>query len=103
MNGPEAKERVDRHQPTGWTAKLGFSLLVLSVVLWLPLPVLPFLRIEMSSSLAIGGAFVLIAEIAFWVGAALAGPEAARRMRSWWRRAPETGPVSASADQETSS
>jgi hypothetical protein len=27
-----------------------------------------------------------LAEVAFWAGAFLAGPEAVKRIRSWWRR-----------------
>jgi hypothetical protein len=29
---------------------------------------------------------IVTAEVVFWVGAAIAGPAATRRMRSWWRR-----------------
>ncbi|MBW2290454.1 MAG: transporter suffix domain-containing protein [Deltaproteobacteria bacterium] len=62
-------------------------LLGLSVLLWAPIPVIPFLSISSASKAAVGGGLVVSAEIAFWLGAVLAGPEAANRMRSWFRRA----------------
>lgn len=70
---------------TAWT-RLGVILMGLSLVLWLPLPVLPFLSMSAANKAALGGGLVVSAEVAFWLGAALAGPEAARRMRSWFRR-----------------
>lgn len=60
-------------------------LLGLSVVLWMPLPVVPFLSISGADKATLGGGLIVAAEVAFWLGAALAGPEAARRMRSWFR------------------
>ncbi len=68
-------------------AKVGLGFLALSVVLWVPLPVVPFLPLSGAHQAALAGALVVSAEVAFWVGAVLAGPEAARRVRSGLRRA----------------
>ena len=82
---PEAEEPAIR-RPTIWT-RSGVGLLALSVLLWVPLPVVPFLSLSGVEKAALAGGLVIGAEVAFWCGAALAGPEAARRARSWFRRA----------------
>ena len=65
--------------------KVGVGLLGLSLALWVPVPVVPFLPMSSGAKAALAGGLIAGAEIAFWVGAILAGPEAARRMRSWLR------------------
>ncbi len=60
-------------------------MLGLSLALWVPLPVVPFLPLSSGAKAALGGGLIAGAEIAFWVGAVLAGPEAARWTRSWLR------------------
>ena len=59
----------------------------LSIALWLPLPVVPFLSLSGATKAATGAGLVGAAEIAFWTGAVLAGPEVVRRIRSWVRTA----------------
>ena len=64
--------------------------MVASLGLWALIPLLPFLPISGAQRLASAGVILVAAEIVFWIGALLAGPDAARRMRSWWRtRSPE--------------
>ena len=60
----------------------------LSLLLWVCLLGVPFLPVSMVGLGAVTTAVIVVAEVAFWVGAAVAGPEAARRMRSWWRTSP---------------
>ena len=67
-------------------ARLGLVLVGLSVALWLPLPVIPFLGLDLGAKAAWAGGLVVGAEACFWAGALLAGPEAARRVRHFWRR-----------------
>ena len=67
-----------------WT-RVGVVLLALSLLLWVPLPVVPFLPLSPGAKAAVAAGLVVGAEIAFWAGAAMAGPEAARRTRSWIR------------------
>jgi len=69
-----------------WT-RVGVVLLGFSVLLWVPLPVLPFLPLSTGTKAAMAGGLVVGAEIAFWIGVAMAGPEAGRRTRSWIRNA----------------
>ena len=73
-------------RPVTWT-RAGVVLLVVSALLWVPLPFVPFLPLSTGAKAAVGSGLVVAAEIAFWAGAALAGPEAVRRMRSWIRTA----------------
>ena len=51
------------------------------------LPAVPFLPLSTGAKAALGTGLVVAAEIAFWVGAALAGPETVRRARAWIRGA----------------
>ena len=67
-----------------WT-RAGAVLLVASALLWAPLPIVPFLPLSAGAKVAVGTGLVVVAEIAFWAGTALAGPEALRRIRSWIR------------------
>ncbi len=76
-------ENLDRKRRPAATA--GVILLGLSLALWVPLPAVPFLPMGSAGKVALAGTLVVAAEVAFWLGAALAGPEAARRMRFWWR------------------
>ncbi len=85
----QSKTPLAEIERTSGFARLGWALLVASVLCWVPLPILPFVPIETESQITYAGVLVVSAEVAFWSGAALAGPEAARRMRSWWRRNPK--------------
>ena len=69
---------------TGLVARVGMTLMVSSLPLWLVLPVLPFLPISVRAKATVASMTVVLAELAFWGGAALAGPSAVRRLRSWW-------------------
>ena len=71
------------------TAKIGVALMGLSLALWVALPVVPFLPIHVGVKATVAASQVVVAEVAFWLGAVLAGPEAARRMKSWWRSSPD--------------
>ena len=85
---PMASEDT-RQAPKGiWGTRIGVVAIVLSCLLWVPLPVLPFLPVEASTKAWAAGGLVVTAEIAWWAGAALAGPEAFRRLRRWLRRPP---------------
>ena len=81
--------------PRSRWAFAGVILMSLSLLLWVCLLGVPFLPVSMAGRGAVATAVIVVAEVAFWVGAAVAGPEATRRMRSWWRtsRASASGPV----------
>lgn len=76
--------------PFGRWARLGTILMVLSLPIWPLLLLVPFLPLGLAAQGAVATGMVVLAEILFWGGAALAGPEAARRFRSWWRRPSRT-------------
>ena len=79
---PGAENLESKRRPA---AAAGVVLLGLSLLLWVPLPAVFFLPMGSAGKAALAGALVVAAEAAFWLGAALAGAEAARRMRFWWR------------------
>lgn len=66
--------------------RVGVTLMVTSLPLWLVLPVLPFLGISIAAKATVTTVVVIVAELMFWGGAALAGPGAVRRLKNWWRR-----------------
>ena len=72
---------------SGISARAGVILLGLSLALWVPLPAVPFLPLSTGAKATLGGGLIVGAEIAFWLGAVLAGPAAARRTRLWIREA----------------
>jgi hypothetical protein len=68
--------------------RLGALLIALSVVPWLALAVLPFLGLG-SAAFAAGGGLIVGAEVAFWLGLLLVGPDTWILARSHgWRRVP---------------
>ena len=81
---PEFEPDAQAARSGGWP-RVGAVLLGLSLALWVLVPVVPFLALSMGAKATLAGALVVAAEIAFWLGALLAGPEAVRRSRSWIR------------------
>ena len=69
-------------------ARVGVIMMGASLPLWVLLLGVPFLPLSVAERGTVATALIVVAEVMFWAGAALAGPEAARRMRSWWRRPP---------------
>ena len=66
--------------------RVGVLLMVTSLPLWLVLPVLPFLGTSLAAKATVTAVVVVVAELMFWGGAALAGPGAVQRLKNWWRR-----------------
>ncbi len=67
-------------------AKLGIALILCSGVLWAPLPVIPFLSMATSHKAVLAGILFVGVQITWWIGAALAGPEAVRAIRNRIRK-----------------
>jgi hypothetical protein len=80
----QANSEFEPKTQSGWT-QLGWALMVVSVGVWLVFPFLSFFSLTGEQKLETAGAVFVLAEISFWGGAAMAGPDAARRMRSWWK------------------
>lgn len=68
--------------------RIGVVLMVSSLPLWLVLPILPFIGISIVAKAMVATVVVVVAELMFWGGAALAGPAAVRRVKGWWRSQP---------------
>ena len=79
---PPVAEGVRRR---GWVF-VGVGLMGGSLLLWVSLLGVPFLPLSVATRGTVATVVIVVAEVAFWGGAALAGPEAVRRMRSRWRR-----------------
>ncbi len=58
-----------------WKVKLGITLVVFSCLLFLSLPLIPFLDFENKTKITITTASFIIAEITFWSGGILLGKE----------------------------
>ena len=77
-----------------WT-RVGVVLMAGSLPLWVVLLGVPFLPLSVAARGVVATSVVIVAEVAFWGGAVIAGPEAARRMQSWWRRSVSDGRAAA--------
>lgn len=100
--GNHAMTNLNSHQdPTGdhsvrerdksrVAARIGIGLILLSGVLWFSLFAIPFLPLTMGQKAALAGAFFVGVQIAWWSGAALAGPQTVSWIKSWFRRRKKT-------------
>lgn len=70
----------------GTAAKIGVILILLSGVLWFSLFAIPFLPLTVGQKAAIAGADFIAVQIAWWIGAALAGPKLVAKLKSRFRR-----------------
>ena len=66
--------------------RLGITLMVVSCVIWLFLLVVPFLPLSVAQKSALGGSVFVGVQVAWWGGAAIAGPTAVVRLIAWARR-----------------
>jgi hypothetical protein len=63
-------------------ARFGVALILLSGVLWFSLFAIPFLPLTVGQKAALAGADFVGVQIAWWAGAALAGPQFVARLKS---------------------
>lgn len=63
---------------------VGYVLIVLSCIAWAILPLLPFLGFDTERLLAWGGVVFLIAELTWWGGVLLLGPEFIGVTKRYW-------------------
>jgi len=71
-------------------ARIGIALILLSGLLWFSLFAIPFLPLSIGQKAALAGAVFVGVQIAWWTGAALAGPQTVTRLRSWCGRRKKT-------------
>ncbi len=78
-----------------WKFKTGFFLVILSIILFLFLPIIPFLKIETKIKISITTITFITAEITFWTGGILLGKELFSKYKSylnpmnWFKKKPE--------------
>lgn len=74
----------------GTSAKIGVMLILLSGVLWFSLFAIPFLPLTIGQKATLASVDFVAVQIAWWIGAALAGPKLVARLRSFFRRSKTT-------------
>lgn len=65
-----------------WKFKLGLIILILSIIVWLIIPVVPFLRIDNSTKITITTILIVVGEITFWSSGLLLGKELFTKYKS---------------------
>ncbi|AYC30506.1 transporter suffix domain-containing protein [Paenisporosarcina cavernae] len=63
--------------------RIGLVFIGLSVILWLFLPVIPFLELSTGMKASIAAGTLIAAEIVFWVGALFVGKEVAQKFKRY--------------------
>ena len=81
-------ETTEKEKPKklGKRARLGVLLIILSFVIWLPIPFVPFLNIPPLDKGVLIGELLIGSYIAWFLGLFLAGREVARRIAAWFFR-----------------
>jgi hypothetical protein len=67
-----------------WKIKWGISLMVLASVLFLCIPVVPFLSIDSKTKITISTILFIAGEITFWAGGLLVGKELFTKYKSYF-------------------
>ena len=67
-----------------WKIKLGIGLMIISVPLFLAIPVIPFLDMENATKVKLTTAILIAAEIIFWSGGLLVGKELFTKYKSYF-------------------
>jgi len=91
MTEPNANEKMPDAQPAGISRgnlvpRVGIGLILLSGVFWFSMLAVPFLPLSAAKKVALAGALFAGVQIAWWTGAALAGPKTVQIIKSWFRR-----------------
>lgn len=66
-----------------WKFKLGLALVILSIPMFLFLPVIPFLELENAEKVKFSSVLFIIAELTFWSGGLLLGKELFTKYKSY--------------------
>jgi len=67
-----------------WMQKLGVALILLSGVFFFTMVSVPWMSIDSSTKVYVGGTLFVCVQVAWWVGAALVGPAAFAAMKTWF-------------------
>ena len=71
---------------------IGVSLIILSGVFWFSLFAVPFLPLSLAQKTTIGIFLFAGVQAAWWIGAAFVGPQAIKKLLSWFRRKTDADP-----------
>jgi hypothetical protein len=75
--------------------KVGIAFIVLSFVLWILIPVIPFLSLSGAVKTAIVSGLFIGGEVFFWLGALLAGKDIVKTfIQKYWRKKEKDDDVS---------
>jgi hypothetical protein len=75
--------------------KIGIAFIVLSFVLWILIPVIPFLSLSGAVKTAIVSGLFIGGEVFFWLGALLAGKDIVKTfIQKYWRKKEKDDDVS---------
>ncbi|MQR97315.1 transporter suffix domain-containing protein [Fictibacillus phosphorivorans] len=67
--------------------KIGITFIILSFVLWILIPVIPFLSLGAGVKTAIVSGLFIGGEVFFWLGALLAGKDIVKNfIQKYWRK-----------------
>ena len=67
-------------------ARIGVGLILLSGCFWFSLFAIPFLPLTVGQKASLAGVDFVAVQIAWWTGAALAGPQVVARLKFWRRK-----------------
>ena len=66
-----------------WKIKLGLFLIIISIPLFLLIPIIPFLNLENKLKITFTTATLIAAEVIFWAGGILVGKELYSKYKSY--------------------
>lgn len=66
--------------------RAGWLIIILSCLLWTVLPVVPFISLSSADKVYWGSLVFILAEITWYAGLLLLGPEAIAYIKGLWRR-----------------
>ena len=67
-------------------ARIGIVLILLSGLLWFSLFAIPFLPLTVVQKATLAGGVFVGVQVAWWSGAAMAGPQAVAKLKSWRKK-----------------
>jgi len=83
---PDPAETAPVSSRATFRVRLGIALIVLSCVLWLALFAIPFLPLDVAQKSVLGFSVFVAVQVAWWGGAAIAGPAFVGRLMAAFRR-----------------
>ncbi len=66
-----------------WKIKLGLILVIVSIPIFLVLPLIPFLELETNVKVTLATVLLIVAEVVFWSGGLLLGKELFTKYKSY--------------------